>query len=97
MAQLQFWGQGAIIKGQVTVDLASVASAAVTEKSLTITGAALGDTVIMTAPAAGLTAGLVICGAYVSAADTVKVRVANLSGGTVDEDSGTWEYALIRS
>jgi hypothetical protein len=93
---LSFQGQGKLIKGQVTVDLASVGSAAVTEKTLTITGAVAGDCVILTPPAAGITAGLVVCDARVSAADTVKVRVANLSGGTVDEASGTWEYTIIR-
>lgn len=94
---LSFQGQGAAITGTVTVDLASVTAGAVTEKTLTITGAALGDTVIMTVPAAGLTAGLCVCDARVSATDTVKVRVINGSAGTIDEASGTWGYALFRA
>jgi hypothetical protein len=40
---------------------------------------------------------MVVCGAVVSAADTVKLRVFNGSAGTVDESSGTWDYILIRS
>jgi len=97
MATLSFQGQGVLIKGTVTVDLASVATLATTEKTLTITGAVAGDSVILNAPAAGLTAGMVICDARVSAADTVKLRVFNGSAGTVDEASGTWEYLLIRA
>jgi hypothetical protein len=96
-SNLSLQGQGAIIVGTVTCDLASIGSAAIGEKTLTISGAAVGDLVFMNPPAAGLTAGLAICGAVVSAADTVKVRVANLSGGSVDEGSGTWSYCLIRS
>jgi hypothetical protein len=86
-----------VVRGTIAVDLASVANAAVTEVTLTITGAATGDTVIMTPPTAGMTAGLIAGDARVSAADTVKLRVANLSGGTLDEASATWSYCLIRS
>jgi hypothetical protein len=97
MATLSFLGQGAVIRGTVTVDLASVAAGAVTEKQVTISGAVVGDTVLMTPPTAGLTAGMCICNSVVSAADTVKIRVLNGSAGTIDEASGTWTYCLIRS
>ncbi len=97
MATLSLQGQGAIVKGTVTVDLASVATLATTEKTLTISGATAGDSVILNPPAAGLTAGMVVCDARVSAANEVKVRVFNGSAGTVDEASGTWEYILIRN
>jgi hypothetical protein len=85
-----------VLRGTVAVDLASVLTGAVTEATVTITGAVAGDTVIMTPPAT-FTAGLVATSARVSTTDTVKLRVANLSGGTVDEASGTWAYMLIRS
>lgn len=97
MPTLSLQGQGAIIKGTVTVNLASVAAAAVTETTLTISGATAGDIVVLVPPAAGLTAGLCVCDARVSAADTVKVRVINGSAGVIDEASGTWDYVLIRS
>ena len=96
MATLSFQGMGKVIKGTVAVDLASVATVAVTEKAITITGALANDTVILNEAAAGITAGMVVCGARVSAADTVKVRVFNSTGGTVDEASQTWDYCLIR-
>lgn len=86
-----------IFKGTVSINPASIGSAAVGETSVTISGAVVGDVVILVPPTAGLTAGLAATQAYVSAADTVKVRIANLSGGSVDEAAGTWTYILIRS
>lgn len=86
-----------IVKGTCTVDLPSIADADVGEATVTITGAATNDIVVLIPPTAGLTAGLAVCGAVVSATDTVKVRAVNGSGGTIDEASGTWIYLLIRS
>ena len=85
-----------IKKGTIAVDAGSCGDNDIVEVSLTITGAAAGDTVIMNPPAAGQTAGLGFAGAYVSSANTVKLRLINVSGGTVDEGSLTWEYCLIR-
>lgn len=86
-----------IKKGTCTVDLPDIADADVGEATVTITGAAVGDIVVLVPPTAGLTAGLAVCGAQVSAANTVKVRVVNGSGGSINEASGTWYYVLIRS
>lgn len=97
MPQMSFQGQGKVIKGTVSVNAPSIASAAVGEVTLTISGAVAGDSVVMNPPAAGMTAGLGILDARVSAADTVKLRIANLSGGIVDEAALTFEYLLIRS
>jgi hypothetical protein len=97
MANLSFQGQGAVQIGTVSVNPASLADGAEADTSVTISGATVGDVVIMTPPTAGLDAGILICGAWVSAADTVKVRLHNNSGGTVDVAAGTWAYCLIRS
>jgi len=86
-----------MLKGTVTVDLASVLTLATTERTVTLTGAAVGDIVLMAPPTAGLAAGLCITNVQVSAADTIKIRVFNGSGGTIDEASGTWYYTIIRS
>lgn len=85
-----------IIIGTISVDLPSIASAAVGEATLTISGAKVGDKVVMNPVAAGNTAGLVSGGARVSAANTVKLRVANLSGGVVDEAAQIWDYIIFR-
>jgi hypothetical protein len=66
------------IKASVTVP--SVATAAGTSVTVTVTGAAVGDQVDFAFPVAH---GLVIS-AEVSAANTVKVHVRNDSGGTVN-------------
>lgn len=94
---LSLQGQGAIITGTVSVNLPSIADGDVGEATVTITGATVGDTIIMNTPAAGLTAGVALCEARVSAANEVKVRAVNGSGGTVDEAAGTWTYCLIRA
>lgn len=97
MADLSFQGQGVVKLGSVSVNPANIGAGAVGETTITITGAAVGDIVVMGQPTAGLTAGLVVCGAYVSAADTVKVRIFNSTGGGVDEGAATWFYVLIRA
>lgn len=86
-----------ILKGTVSVNPANLADGAEADTSITITGAAVGDTVILNPPTAGLTAGILICGAWVSATDTVKVRLANQSGGAVDEAAADWSYCIIRA
>lgn len=82
-------------KASVSVDLPSIATLAVEEVSVTVTGAAAGDAVIANPPAT-LAAGLMFAGAYVSGADTVKLRVYNSTGGSIDEAAANWVFMLIR-
>jgi hypothetical protein len=96
MATLAFQGQGAIITGSVAVDPASIAATTCAETQLTITGAAAGDVVVFTPPAS-LEAGLCYSGARVSAANTVQLRLCNVTGSGVDGASRTWSYVLIRA
>ena len=78
--------------GTVAVDPASVAAGAVTETTVTLVGVAVGDFVMLRPNATGLTAGLVVGDSRVTAADTVKVRIINGSGGTIDEASSNWHF-----
>jgi hypothetical protein len=96
MANLSLQGQGAIITGTVALDPASVAAQTCTEHQVTISGAAVGDVVCLTPPAS-LEAGLCVSGARVSAANTVQIRLCNVTGGAVDGSSRTWSYVLIRA
>jgi hypothetical protein len=64
-----------------------------TSPDITFIGATLGDFVIVSAP---YTLDGVICTAYVSATNTIKVRLQNESGGVVDFASGTWHVRLIK-
>lgn len=84
----------AVIKGTVSINLASIAAGAEATVAVTVSGAAVGDIVVVNPPA--LTAGLGISYAYVSATDTVTIRVRNASGGAIDEAAGTWSYLLVR-
>jgi len=87
-----------ILKGTVTVNLASIALAAVADNTVTLTGAAVGDTLIVNAPASAQEAGLVVAQAWVSATDTIKIRVHNAAGtDPLDPASVTFNYCLIRA
>lgn len=64
-----------------------------TSSALTITGAALGDSVAFSAPydLQGITAN-----AYVDSANSVKIRLQNETTGTIDLASGTWRAWITR-
>ncbi len=82
----------AFYAGSATIDPASLIDAAGATATITVTGAALGDFAIVSAPydLQGLTVT-----AYVSAANTVSVRIQNESGATVDLASGTWKAVVF--
>lgn len=84
---------GGLISGSVVWDPASlIDGAGETSPAITATGAALGDFVLASAPydLQGITAT-----AYVSAANTVRVRLQNETAGTIDLASGTWLVRVI--
>jgi len=83
-----------VAQGSFTYDPSNlVDGAGETSSSVTVTGAALGDFVMIAAPydLQGITVT-----AYVSAANTIVVRVQNESGGTLNLASGSWKYKVIR-
>jgi hypothetical protein len=73
--------------GSATVDVASLVDGAGATASITVTGVALGD-IVMGASFAVDLVDMTVTG-YVSAADTVEVRIQNESGATVDLASTT--------
>lgn len=72
----------------------SIANGAVQTKSITVTGAALGDFVLVSAP---YDLELVTATAYVQSADTVYILLENGSGGAVDLQTGPWRVLNIIS
>lgn len=82
----------AIKSGVFTLDIASIAASTSAEQSVTITGVAVGDVVIVDGPDAGLSVGVAITAAYVTAADTVKFRVVNPTVGALDPASASFRY-----
>lgn len=93
-------GQGTaiskVLRGTVTVDPSSVGANSASTQTVTITGAATGDSVVLNPPSGGLTAGLLVAQARVSAANTVSITYYNTTGSAIDESSGTWNYLLVR-
>lgn len=78
---------------QATINPGNLADAAGENDTVTVTGAKIGDIVLV-----GLgvdAAGITITG-YVSAANTVTVRVQNESGGAVDLASSTCNIVVLR-
>lgn len=87
-------GDNDIRTATATLDFGSIASNGSAELTITVTGAAANDTVMLGAPAA-LEAGLTFSG-FVSATNTVTVRVHNVSGGSVDPASATWRATVLK-
>lgn len=77
---------GGVLTGSATYDPASLADGAAASTTVTVTGAALGD--IVTGVSFSLDLQGVDLTAYVSAADTVTVKFANRTGGTLDLGEG---------
>lgn len=81
------------ITDTATLNFPSISSNHSEELTMTVTGAATGDIVMLGAPSA-IESNLTWCG-YVSAADTVTVRLHNSSSGGVDPASATWKATVI--
>lgn len=78
-----------------TLDAGSLADGAGETDDVTVPGVALGDMVIGASLGVDLV-GLTVTG-YVSAANTVKFRIQNESGSTVDLASSTLRIVVARS
>jgi len=76
-----------------TVDPASLADGAGATTAVTVTGAALGDFVLVAAPYDLVD---MTVSAYVQAANAVEIRVQNESGSGANLASGTWNICVLR-
>jgi hypothetical protein len=79
---------------RATLDAGSLVDGAGETDDITIPGVALGDMVIGASLGVDLV-GLTVTG-YVSAANTVKFRIQNESGSTVDLASATMDIVIVR-
>lgn len=75
----------------VAVDPASIGTLASAETAVTINGLAVGD-LVLACPPASLETGLVFSGVRVSAANTLQLRLSNMTAGSVDGASRTWQF-----
>ncbi len=77
------------LSATATLDFGSTATNTSTDLTITVTGAALNDTVVLGVPHGSVLANSSY-NAWVSAANTVTVRFNNYSAGTLDPDSNTF-------
>lgn len=90
---------GTVIKKIVSGTISSVnpgSISAITRGSVdaTLTGVAAGDIVILQPPDA-LNTGLVYGGCKVTGADTVRIYLANLTAGSIDDGANDWLYLWL--
>lgn len=76
---------GVQLRQSVTVDFGSITNATTGTATATVTGAASGDEVVVNAPS--LEADLVLGNAHVSAANTVTIRIGNISAAPINPAS----------
>jgi len=85
----------AALTATASLDFGSIGAGLSADLTIAVTGAAAGDAVVLGAPAA-LEAGLVAF-AWVSAADTVSVRLVNNTAGAVDAAAGTYRVTVLKA
>lgn len=82
-----------VLSASSSLDFGSISAASQASIEVTVTGAAVGDEVIMALPAAPA-AGLVF-NAFVSAANTVTIRASNITASPVDPAAATYGVIVI--
>lgn len=83
-----------LLSATATLDFGSIAAAASSDLTITVTGAATGDAVAIGLPASPA-AGIVFFG-FVSATNTVTVRAMNITGSAVDPASATYRATVFQ-
>lgn len=84
-----------VLTATATLNFPSISAASQADLTITVTGAATGDEVIMSLPAAPA-AGIVF-NAFVSAADTVTIRASNITALAVDPASASYGVIVINA
>jgi hypothetical protein len=84
-----------VLKNTQTLDPGSIAVDDQLELSVTVSGAIVGDGVIVIPPV-GLNTGLMAF-AFVSATDTLKLRLLNSTAGAIDPASASWTFLIVKA
>lgn len=82
-----------VLSASASLNFPSISAAGQQDLTITVTGAATGDEVVMALPAAP-TAGLIF-NAFVSAANTVTVRASNITASPIDPAAATFGVIVI--
>lgn len=83
------------IGGSSTLDFSNTVAGTSSDLTITVTGAALGDLVVLGIDNASVSANSSYT-AWVSATNTVTVRFNNYSSGSIDPSSGTFKVRIIK-
>jgi len=83
--------QSAATSGTVAADPGNIGALTRGSVDVTIAGVAPGDLVLMNPPD-GLNAGLAYAGCRVTVANTVRIYLANITAGAIDDGSLTWNF-----
>ena len=86
------FSQATMKSATAALDFPSISAGLSADLTIALTGAAVGDIVVAAPPV--LVAGLGYS-AFVSAADTVTVRLINNTAGAVDAASQSWTVAVL--
>lgn len=82
-----------MLTASASLNFPSISAASQADLTITVTGAAVGDEVVMSLPAAP-TAGIVF-NAFVSATNTVTVRATNVTAAPVDPAAATYGVIVL--
>lgn len=82
-----------VLSATASLDFGSISAASQANLTITVTGAAVGDEVVMALPAAPA-AGIVF-NAFVSAANTVTIRASNITASPVDPGAATYGVIVV--
>jgi hypothetical protein len=80
---------------QLSIDVASVAANTTAAQTFTISGLRTTD-IVLSVSKPSLSAGLGICGARVSAADTVSITFNNNTVGAIDPAAEVYTFVIFR-
>jgi hypothetical protein len=90
--QLAARTSGPVESGQVSITVPALLAGANADVNATITGLADGDIVTLMPDNAAMEADLAIVAVWVSAADTITVRLANIGALTLTGSTTNWDY-----
>jgi len=82
-----------ILAASASLDFPSIDAVSQASLTVTVTGAAINDEVVLGLPAAP-TAGIVF-NAFVSAANTVTIRASNITAGAINPPAATYSVAVL--
>lgn len=85
-----------ILTATATLDFPSTTAQNNNALTITVTGCAVGDVVILGIPTAAIPATNHVYTAWVSSVNTVSVRFSNNGASTVDPSSGTFTIKVIK-